>query len=115
MKRMNIYISPLAALRLKAILMQEEDGENLAVRVVPRTSGCGTPSFALELTEPIPGSFTVTAEGVPFTCPPLEKGWLDGIIIDINRENGKFIVHHPHPPAESGCPFPSDRGSGSRG
>lgn len=95
---MNIQISPLAAARLKALLASEKDGNELAVRVVPLTSGCGSPSFALELTDICRGYEIAEAEGIRFTCPPAEKAWLDGIVIDFNRENGKFIIHHPRPP-----------------
>ncbi|OYD07474.1 hypothetical protein [Paludifilum halophilum] len=101
---MNIQIHPLAAARLRTLLSGEEGGEKLAVRIVPLTSGCNTPSFALELTEVLPGYVTTTAEGVPFTCPPAEKEWLDGIIIRLNRESGKFHLYHPHPPSLPDCP-----------
>jgi Fe-S cluster assembly iron-binding protein IscA len=100
---MDIRISPLAVARLKAILAQEEDGERLAVRVVPLTSGCGAPSFAIELTEVRPDYITVKKEGILFTCPPYEKEWMDGIHIDLNRENGKFSITHSRPPGGWGC------------
>jgi len=106
---MDIRISPTAVARLKAILSQEEDGERLAVRVVPLTSGCGSPSFAIELTEVRPGYLTVEKEGILFACPPYEKEWMDGIHIDLNRENGKFSITHSKPPGGWGCSLGSVR------
>ncbi len=74
---MNIRISPLAAARLNILLHWEGEGEHLAVRLVPLTSGCGTSSFTLELTEVRPDDLVIWAEGVPFTCPKSEKTWLN--------------------------------------
>ncbi|MDR6225953.1 hypothetical protein [Desmospora profundinema] len=106
---MDIQISRQAAARLTAILMQEPDADRLAVRVVPLTSGCSTPSFALELTEVNPGSYLTEAAGVPFTCPPAEKGWLDGIVIDWRKETDSFSIYHPSPPFSTLCPIPSQK------
>lgn len=100
---MNIQISSAAAARLHALLLQETGEEQLAVRVVPLTSGCRTPSFALELTEVPPGYLTVTVAEILFTCPPEEKEWLEGLKIDMNRDNGKFMIYHPHPPLMNSC------------
>ncbi|EGK08926.1 hypothetical protein HMPREF9374_3166 [Desmospora sp. 8437] len=102
----NIRISPLAAARLKVLLHWEEDGENLAVRLVPLTSGCGSPSFALELTEVRPDDHVIWVEGVPFTCPESDQAWLNGIEMDWNRETGRFSIHHPHPPFDGNCCLP---------
>ncbi|MFC4076347.1 iron-sulfur cluster biosynthesis family protein [Salinithrix halophila] len=103
---MNIRISPLAAARLRALLAAEETEEALLVRVVPLTSGCSTPSFALELTEARPGFRIVEAEGVPFTCPEEETDWLDGLVIELDRTSGKFSLLHPDPPFLSDCHLP---------
>ncbi|PTM57598.1 hypothetical protein [Desmospora activa] len=107
---MNIHISQMAAARLTALLMQEPDADRLAIRVVPLTSGCSTPSFALEMTEVQPGMFQTKASEVPFTCLPHEKTWLDGIVIDWQKETNTFSVFHPHPPFTSACPTPRTEG-----
>lgn len=107
---MDIHISPTAAARLTALLLQEPDGERLAVRVVPLTSGCSTPSFALELTEKQPNMLHLVVSGVPFTCLPSEKAWLDGIVIDWRKETDTFSLFHPHPPFTSPCPSSPNEG-----
>lgn len=100
---MNIQLSELAALKLKLLISQETSSEPLAVRVIPLTSGCSAPSFALELTEILPGYKTGTEKGVTFAWLPSEQAWIDGVVIDLNRENGKFSVYHPNPPFMSDC------------
>jgi hypothetical protein len=86
--------------------MQEPDSDQLAVRIVPLTSGCNTPSFALELTEVKPDFYQTTAAGVPFVCPPGEEGWLDGMVIEWRQETDSFCLFHPSPPHTSDCPLP---------
>jgi Fe-S cluster assembly iron-binding protein IscA len=101
---MDIGLSDLAAARLKLLLWQEQaEGERLAVKVVPLTSGCGLPAFALELTEIRPSDQTVEFKGVPFAWKPAESSWLDGIRIDWDRNTDKFSVWHPRPPHEIDC------------
>ncbi|WP_139179430.1 iron-sulfur cluster biosynthesis family protein [Lihuaxuella thermophila] len=100
---MNIQLSELAAIRLKLLISGERSPEPLAVRVVPLTSGCSAPSFALELTEILPEYETKTEKGIVFAWLPSESAWMDGLVIDLNRENGKFSIYHPHPPFMSDC------------
>jgi Fe-S cluster assembly iron-binding protein IscA len=102
---MNLLVTDLAAAKLRWLLLQE--GESLAVRVIPRTSGCGTASFALELTEIKPGFETAEIKGVLFAWSPSEEGWLNGLEIDLDRETGKFSLFHPRPPFSPDCPLPS--------
>ncbi|GGE09142.1 hypothetical protein GCM10011571_08100 [Marinithermofilum abyssi] len=104
---MDIQLSDLAAARLKALLLDEPDSDRLAVRVIPLTSGCSTPSFALELTDIREGYIVTEVKGISFACPPGETGWLDGIVIDLNRENGKFSIYHPDPPFLPDCSMPA--------
>lgn len=102
----NIQISPLAAARLKILLHWEEEDEQLAVRLVPLTCGCGTPSFALELTEVGSDDLLVWVEGIPFACSESEKTWLNGVEIDWSRQTGRFSIYHPDPPSHPDCCLP---------
>jgi Fe-S cluster assembly iron-binding protein IscA len=102
---MNLLVTDLAAAKLKWLLLQE--GGPLAVRVIPCTSGCGTSSFALELTEIKPGFETAEVNGVPFAWSPSEERWLDGLEIDLDRKTGKFSLFHSRPPFSPDCPSPS--------
>ena len=107
---MNIRISNQAAARLHALLLEEPDQDKLSVRLVPLSTGCGTPSFALELTEVRPGFFTTETKGIRFSYSPEEKDWLDGIVIDWNRETHKFSIFHPEPLLSDDCPAPDTDG-----
>lgn len=94
-------MSELALAKLKLILFQETGAQPLAFRIVPLTSGCSTPSFALELTEI--GKHPLTDyQGVPF-LDQSEHSWLDGLVIDLDRETGKLSIFHPNPSFLSDC------------
>jgi Fe-S cluster assembly iron-binding protein IscA len=92
---LQIHISELASAKLKALLWQESSSEPLAFRVVPLTSGCSTPSFALELSEVGSQALTRYAD-VPFLDQSAHP-WLDGLVIDVERANGKLSIAHPNP------------------
>ncbi|SDY17348.1 hypothetical protein [Thermoactinomyces sp. DSM 45892] len=100
---MKVQISDLAVAKLLYILHQEHADESLAFRVMAHTSGCGTPSFAIDLTEVSPHFESIKIKNIPFTWLPSERAWMDGLIIDLNRDNGKFILAHPNPPFQSEC------------
>lgn len=100
---MQIQLSLLAAMKLKILLSDESSETPLAVRVVPLTSGCSTPSLALELTEVLPHHESGEEQGITFVWEPSDRAWMDGLVIDLNRENGKFTIYHPYPPFESSC------------
>jgi Fe-S cluster assembly iron-binding protein IscA len=102
---MNIQVSELALAKMKWLIWQEQSTAPLAFRVISLTSGCGAPTFALEMTEPTPAFQTKRIDGVLFAWLPQDAKWMDGLVIDLNRENGKFSIYHPHPSFMSSCPF----------
>lgn len=99
---MDFQITELASAKLKLILLQESDTKPLAFRIVPLTTGCSTPSFALELTEISKQQKIVKYQEIPF-LDQSENPWLDGLVIDLNRNSGKFIIYHPNPGFLSDC------------
>ncbi|SMO73011.1 iron-sulfur cluster biosynthesis family protein [Melghirimyces algeriensis] len=105
---MKIHISHKAAARLQTLLSHENSAQ-LAVRVVPLTSGCSTPSFALELTKIRQGFITQESKGVCFACPRQEAEWMDGMVIDWDQESDKFSVYHPNPPFLNDCQRTDDQ------
>jgi Fe-S cluster assembly iron-binding protein IscA len=104
---MQIQLSDLAAAKLHWLLYEERKNSDhpLAIHIIPLTSGCNSPTFALEITDVNPTYETATIKGVPFVWQEDEAAWMDGLIIDLNRENGKFSIEHPHPPFMPACPF----------
>lgn len=98
---MNVKISELAVAVLKLHLLEEEKGEPLAFRIVPLTSGCNTPSFALELTERN-NQKIVEYQGIPF-IDQSEWDWIKDLVIDYNRSTGKLTISHPNPTFLSNC------------
>ncbi|SFJ47327.1 hypothetical protein [Thermoflavimicrobium dichotomicum] len=101
--RSKIRLSPLAAAKLKLLLMQENAKHPLVIRVILLTTGCRRSSFGLQMTEIRPEFHTRVEQGIIFAWLPREATWIDGLVIDINRENGKFMVYHPNPPFIPGC------------
>lgn len=99
---MNIHVSELAVAKLKLYLMEEGNAPNLAFRIVPFTTGCGTPSFGIELTEIGAHQKTIQIQGIPF-IEQTQFEWLDGLHIDLNRSSGKLSIYHPNPSFPSNC------------
>lgn len=105
---MNTTITPLAIAKLLVLLHDEQpSGEKLAFRVIPLTSGCSTPSFALEITERHPAWEEVLIKGILFTFPSVDRVWMEGLVIDYQLENNRFSIYHPNPPFLSDCQLPS--------
>jgi Fe-S cluster assembly iron-binding protein IscA len=102
---MEIQITELAAAKLRLLLWKETIDLPLAVRIVLLTSGCNTPSFGLEVIEQQNNQKQIKLRNIPFVWYTEDEQWLEGISIDINRENGKFVIEHPDPSQLTNCPM----------
>lgn len=102
---MEIKLTELAATKLQLLLWEETINVPLAIRIVLLTSGCNTPSFGLEVIEQRPELQRTKIRNIPFVWYADDEQWLQGISIDINRENGKFIIDHPNPSQLTNCPM----------
>lgn len=100
---MELQLTDLAAAKLRLLLWEEKDYSDLAIRVVLLTSGCNTPSFGLEVTEQKENMRRQTFHDIPFVWYPEDEDWLVSISIDLNRENGKFIIDHPDSSLLTNC------------
>jgi Fe-S cluster assembly iron-binding protein IscA len=100
---MEIKISEIAAAKLRLLLWEETTNVPLAIHIVLLTSGCNTPSFGIEVIEQKNQMKTKTVHEIPLVWYPDDEQWLVGITIDLNRENGKFIIDHPDPSQLSNC------------
>ncbi len=100
---MNIQLTDLAAAKLRLLLWEEKSTSPLAIHVALLTSGCNTPSFGLEVIEPKSNMERLTISNIPFVWYTEEITWLPGITIDLNRENGKFIIIHPDSSLLTNC------------
>lgn len=102
---MELQVTKLAAAKLHLLLWAETVQNPLAIHVLLLTSGCNTPSFGLEVIEPNENMRKKTISSIPFIWYQEEETWLNGIILDINRENGKFIIEHPNYSLLTNCPM----------
>jgi Fe-S cluster assembly iron-binding protein IscA len=110
---MEIKLTKLAAAKLRVILFTETINTPLAVRVVLLTSGCNTPSFGLEVIEQQEEQNMIRIHNIPIVWLEEDEQWLDGIAIDFNQENGKFIIDHPNPSQLTNCPMEPQGGNNS--
>lgn len=108
---MDIKLTELAAAKLRLLLWEETKDIPLAIRIVLLTSGCNTPSFGLEVIEQSAALQQTKIRDIPFVWYPDDEQWLHGISIDINRENGKFMIDHPDPSQLTNCPMEPQGGN----
>jgi Fe-S cluster assembly iron-binding protein IscA len=102
---MEVKLTELAAAKLRLLLWEETIDVPLAIRIVLLTSGCNTPSFGLEVIEQKSELQQTKIRNIPFAWYADDEQWLNGISIDINRENGKFIIDHPNSTQLTNCPM----------
>ncbi len=99
-------ISSLAAARLRLLMEQEADAPELGIKLQMTSSGCGSLSFAIAITTPEKNDLSEEIEGIKLFYQEADRSWLAGLVIDLNRETGRFQIFHPRPPA-SGCALSS--------
>ncbi|MCS1350231.1 hypothetical protein [Mechercharimyces sp. CAU 1602] len=108
---MDILITPLAAARLQLLLRAEEESVPLAIRIVPLTSGCSSPSYAIEITEKQKAYKELCVQGVPLVWNPADEKQIKGIQIDLDRQTGNLTLFHPSPPRIECCPLDDREGA----
>lgn len=98
-----ITIAPHAAARLALMIAEEPDADKLGIRLVPTTTGCGSFTYSIAITEAQADDFVLDISGIRFFYQPREVERLKGIMIDCDRETGRLSIIHPGPP-QSDCP-----------
>lgn len=94
-KQPTVRLSELAALKLKMLLLDEPDAERLCYRVVPATTGCGSSSFRVTLTEQKEGEHLFVVREIPFSYSEDDLPFLNGLTIELNRQSGKLELSNP--------------------
>jgi Fe-S cluster assembly iron-binding protein IscA len=101
-----IEITPLAAARLTLLISQEPDADRLGIRLVQTTSGCGSQTFGIAITEPEPGDRTACCNGIRVFYREADAERISGLVIDCDARTGRFSLFHPRP-LPNRCPLPS--------
>lgn len=104
---MSLDISDLAAGKLHWLLYQEQQSERrpLGVRIVSLTSGCNSPTYALEITEISPKLKQEKIKGISFLWNAYEQDFIHGLKIDYDPASRKFSLTHQNPPHMPNCPI----------
>ncbi|MFM1651360.1 HesB/IscA family protein [Brevibacillus sp. B_LB10_24] len=98
-----ITITPLAAARLALTIADEPDADRLGIRIVMTTTGCSSVSYSIAITERSAGEQTATFSGIRVFYREEDLPLLTGLVIDLNRTNGRLQLFHPNPP--NNCPL----------
>lgn len=98
-----MIITPLAAARLRLLIDAEPDAKELGIQLQMTSSGCGSLAFSITLTTKSKEEQSIELEGIPLIYREEDRQWLNGLVVDLNRETGRFQIFHPNPPTTS-CP-----------
>lgn len=100
-----ITITPAATTRLRSVIAAEPDAELLGIKILVTTTGCSSYSYSVAITEPSTDDRETFIDGIRLLANENEEAFLDGLIIDVNAENGRLQIFHPRQ-LQSGCSLP---------
>lgn len=92
-----ITITPTAAVRLAQMIAEESDAQQLGIRLVPTTTGCGSYSYSIAITEADKHDIAQNISGIHFFYQTHEIDKLSGTVIDCDPATGRFSIFHPRP------------------
>ncbi|MBG9940760.1 iron-sulfur cluster biosynthesis family protein [Brevibacillus formosus] len=92
-----ITITPTAAVRLAQMIAEESDAEQLGIRLVPTTTGCGSYTYSIAITEADKHDLDQEISGIRFFYQTHEIDKLSGTVIDCDPATGRFSIFHPRP------------------
>ncbi|MGG4441974.1 HesB/IscA family protein [Brevibacillus fortis] len=92
-----ITITPTAAARLAQMIGEESDAEQLGIRLVPTTTGCGSYTYSIAITEAENQDLDQEISGIRFFYQTHEIDKLSGTVIDCDPATGRFSIFHPRP------------------
>lgn len=92
-----ITITPTAAVRLAQMIAEESDAQQLGIRLVPTTTGCGSYSYSIAITEADKHDIAQNISGIHFFYQTHEIDKLSGTVIDCDPATGRFSISHPRP------------------
>ncbi|WP_139489491.1 HesB/IscA family protein [Brevibacillus dissolubilis] len=99
-----LTITPLAAARLHMLIQQEPDADVLGISVQVVTTGCSSFSYNITMTERGPRDECEEIAGLSLFYQITDIPLIQGLVIDFDKETGRFHIFNPNPPAAS-CPI----------
>ncbi len=97
-----IIITPQAAARLALLIAEEPDADKLGIKLVPTTTGCGSFTYSIAITEAQKSDQILDISGIRFLYQEEEALSLTGTVIDCDAATGRFSIIHPRP-MQSDC------------
>ncbi|UED71162.1 iron-sulfur cluster biosynthesis family protein [Brevibacillus sp. HD3.3A] len=97
-----INITSQAAARLVLMIAEEHDADKLGIKLVPTTTGCGSFTYSIAITEADKRDQIEEINSIRFFYQPQDVDKLIGTVIDCDPVTGRFSIHHPRP-QENSC------------
>ena len=98
-----ITITPHAAARLALMIAEERDADALGIKLVPTTTGCGSYTYSIAITERQPGDLVQEMFGIRIFYQEVDVEKITGTVIDCDVKSGRFSLLHPSP-LQTDCP-----------
>ena len=98
-----IIITPYAAARLSFMIAEEPDADVLGIRLVPTTTGCGSYTYSIAITEKERSDLEQDISGIRLFYKQTEEEQLTGIVIDCDAATNRFSIIHSRP-LQNECP-----------
>ncbi|MFD2372013.1 iron-sulfur cluster biosynthesis family protein [Brevibacillus sp. GCM10020057] len=90
-----ITITPLAAARLALLIAEEPDADNLGIKLISTTTGCGSYTYSIAITEAQRYEQILEVNGIRFLYHEADAEQLTGTVIDFDAATGRFSILHP--------------------
>ena len=103
---MLITLTPVAAAKVKELLAEETDGEEMVLRVAIQGGGCSGFQYGLGFdTAAAEGDLELELEGVPVVVDPFSVPYLRGATIDYltGLQESGFKIENPNAVSSCGC------------
>jgi len=98
-----LIITPYAAARLSWMIAEEPDAENLGIRLIMTTTGCGSYTYSIAITEKDKSDQELEVSGIRLFYKNTEEDQIAGILIDCDAATNRFSIRHNRP-QQSDCP-----------
>jgi iron-sulfur cluster assembly accessory protein len=105
-KQTTITLTTEAAAKVKELMSQEPNAEQLALRVEVQPGGCAGFRYGLFFDDEISSSDQVeTSEGVRVAIDPMSAPYLRGVVIDWanSLQQSGFVINNPNAQGRCAC------------
>ncbi|EST56301.1 hypothetical protein T458_03015 [Brevibacillus panacihumi W25] len=98
-----MIITPYAAARLSWMIADEPDADKLGIRLIMTTTGCGSYTYSIAITEKDESDRELDVRGIRLFYKHTEEDQLAGILIDCDAATNRFSISHSLP-LQTDCP-----------